>query len=79
VQGRRRLHLIRTGLLCSGQCACGGNTPINVAGEARFQASIAGLDFMDCPCSAPPPVRCVANRCTECDFGSQAPGCADGG
>lgn len=71
--------LIITGLVCSGQCGCGGNTPVNVAGGARFKAAVAGIDFLACPCVAAPPVRCMANRCTECDFGTQAPACRDGG
>jgi hypothetical protein len=57
--------LIRTGLVCSGECGCAGNTPVNVAGVPRFEASIAGIKFAACPCIAPPPVRCVAGRCTE--------------
>jgi hypothetical protein len=66
---------IRSGLVCSGGCDCGGDTPINVSGEARYEASIAGLELTACPCPMSPPVRCVAQRCTVCANGPPDAGC----
>jgi hypothetical protein len=56
---------IRSGLVCAGACNCGGDSPINVDGEARYQATVASLSFPStCLCPPPTPVRCVAKRCT---------------
>jgi hypothetical protein len=70
--------VIRSGQVCSGGCDCGGDTPINVSGEARYEATIAGLHLEACPCPSGPLVRCIAQRCTACSFGPPDAGC-DGG
>jgi hypothetical protein len=71
---------ISAGLLCSGNCACGGST-INVDGQARYDQEIAPIDFGLCPCPAEGVPRCVTGKCTLCgSLGqNQPPGCPDGG
>jgi hypothetical protein len=70
---------ITAGVVCSGQCACGGST-INVDGQARYEAAVAPVDTLGCPCPPDGITRCLQNHCTLCGFGpNQPPGCGDGG
>jgi hypothetical protein len=70
---------ITSGRICTGDCACGGSV-INVSGEARYQATIAGVMTEACPCVADGVPTCVQNQCILCTFGPNAPpGCPDGG
>jgi len=71
---------VTTGVLCTGQCACGG-TPINVDGQATYDAEVAPLGTgTACPCPPDGVTRCLQNQCTLCGFGPNQPaGCPDGG
>jgi hypothetical protein len=70
---------ITAGVLCTGQCDCGGST-INVDGQARYEAAVAPVRFEDCPCAFGGPLRCIQNQCTRCAVGSNdPPGCSDDG
>jgi hypothetical protein len=53
---------IRTGEVCSGQCACGGS-PVNVREQSRYDQAIADIMFAGCFC--PPEVvpSCFENKC----------------
>ncbi len=72
---------VTPGVICTGQCACGG-AAINTAGLAEYKQAIQSVQAADCPCVAPTPVpepRCVQNECILCSSGSNSPGCPDGG
>ena len=49
--------LIQTGEVCSGQCACGGS-PVNVAGQSRYDQATSGIAFGHCGCPAEFPIEC---------------------
>lgn len=71
--------LLPEGQVCSGNCECGGS-PVNRSGEAAFQMLTAGITFAQCPCVAPPPIRCVMGTCAQCAYGSDGGAvCGDGG
>jgi hypothetical protein len=68
---------VTSGRICTGGCACGGST-INADGEARYQATVAGVQTLACPCPADGIPRCIQNHCTLCGFGPNQPaGCGD--
>jgi hypothetical protein len=67
--------LIRTGEVCGATCDCGAS-PINVSGEAKYEAAISGIKFEDCPCISAGPLGCSGGKCTVCS-GPKA--CPDGG
>jgi hypothetical protein len=71
--------IITAGQYCPNICTC-GNATINVAGEGRYRAQIAGIPTTACPCAFPGTPRCVQGTCTICTFGPGSPaGCPDGG
>jgi hypothetical protein len=71
--------LVTTGILCSGGCAC-GDTPINNASLAAYEALTSSIMLEGCPCSDPGQPTCIQGTCTLCSFGpNQPPGCGDGG
>jgi hypothetical protein len=70
---------VTSGQICTGGCACGGSA-INVDGEARYEAAVASVQTLACPCPADGVPRCIQNRCTLCGVGpNQPPGCGPGG
>jgi hypothetical protein len=69
---------ITAGQICTGGCACGGTT-INVSGQARYEAAVAGIQTGACPCPASGMPTCIANQCVLCFWNSSTPGCPDGG
>jgi len=71
--------LVSTGVLCSGGCAC-GDTPINNASFATYEALTSSIMFEGCPCPDAGQPTCIQGTCTLCSFGpNQPPGCGDGG
>jgi hypothetical protein len=72
-------NLVRTGLVCSGQCSC-GDTPVNNAASSQIQSELAGLTLEACPCAFPGQAECIQGTCTLCGPGPNQPaGCGDGG
>jgi len=70
---------VTAGVVCTGQCACGGSL-INVDEQSRYDAAIAGVQTEGCPCPPDGIARCLQDHCTLCGFGpNQPPGCGDGG
>lgn len=60
--------LIETGVVCSGQCACGG-TPVSASEQSSYEQATSGIKFSACPCAAEFPIECrqigqgVGNTC----------------
>ena len=69
---------VTPGVICTGGCACGG-AAINMAGLAEYDQAIQSVQTAACPCAAGGTPRCVQNACILCPFGSNSPGCPDGG
>lgn len=69
--------LIEVGTHCStDSCGCGGTTPINVDGQARYESAVAGITcsgpVLGCPFFGN--ARCIQNQCTLCGPGPNQPG-----
>jgi hypothetical protein len=59
--------------VCSPSCFCGGAT-INIDGAARYNAAIAGIQNLGCPCAAEPFPACSSNhQCIICIGGPHDP------
>jgi len=70
---------VTAGMLCSGECACGGSL-INVDGQARYAQAVASIVSAACGCPTAGVPTCVQDRCVFCGIpGYEAPGCPDGG
>jgi hypothetical protein len=55
--------LVRGGEVCSGECDCGGTSPINVGAYPAYQNDLTGVVLEACPCPPPPPVVCMGGTC----------------
>jgi hypothetical protein len=67
--------LLTGGQVCSGNCDCGG-TPVNISGQAAYQAALGSIQLGECPCPYTGTPRCVQSQCTLCGIGpNQPPGC----
>lgn len=66
--------VVTDGMVCTGECACGGSL-INVDGQARYEQATAGIVPAVCSCPAWGEPTCVQDRCVFC----LEPGCGDGG
>lgn len=80
--------LVGSGQVCPGQCGCGGQTPVSLAGVAAWQAATSGLALTACPCADLGEARCFEHTCRYCSLvpnqgGNSWPECgsdgADGG
>jgi hypothetical protein len=60
---------ITSGTICNGICECGGSV-INVDGQARYQAQVAGITTSGCPCAYPGSPKCVNHTCALCEPGA---------
>lgn len=60
---------ITSGTICNGSCECGGSA-ININGQARYQAQVAGITPSGCPCFDGGKPTCVNHTCTLCTPGS---------
>jgi len=69
---------ISSGVICPGACSCGGSV-INASGEARYRATVGGLQTGECPCPYFGAPTCVGGQCVLCFPGSTTPGCPDAG
>jgi hypothetical protein len=71
---------VTAGLICDGDCLCGGSAAINVDGQARYEATIAPVQQAACECPVSGAPRCIARQCTLCGPGTNPfHECPDGG
>ena len=69
---------VTAGMVCTGECACGGSL-INVDGQARYNQATTAIVSAMCACPTWGEPYCVQNRCAFCLGPNQAAGCPDGG
>ena len=67
--------LITAGLICDGDCACGG-AAVNVSGQARYQSAISSIQLGLCGCPEEGVPECLDHVCTLCSgLPSDPPAC----
>jgi hypothetical protein len=49
--------------VCPGDGTCGGEIPVNVAAESRYESATGNVRRTSVQCGAPSPVRCVNDVC----------------
>ncbi len=64
--------VIGTGDVCSGSCDC-PDTPVNVSGQAQYNAAIAGIKFGMCGCPVRGSLACLGGMCALCGLPGQPP------
>jgi hypothetical protein len=71
--------VVRTGEVCTGECAC-GDIPVNAGAAARFETESTPLTFLGCSC-AYHDVHCLTGQCTLCgpDIPNRPAACSDAG
>jgi hypothetical protein len=60
---------ITSGLICQGNCSCGGST-INQSGQSRYDQAINSIVTEDCPCSFNGGPKCLQGECVMCNTAS---------
>jgi hypothetical protein len=55
---------ISSGQICSGECACGGQSAVNVSEGSRYDQALSSIQLAECFCPAGPEPQCVNNTCT---------------
>jgi hypothetical protein len=58
--------VIRTGAVCDGQCSCGGDSPINVSGQAQYASQTSVVSLEPCHCAEEGYTQCLSNQCVFC-------------
>ena len=69
---------ITAGMVCTGECECGGAL-INVDGQARYDQAISAIVPPMCACPTWGNPTCAGGRCVYCGITPSQPGCPDGG
>src|SRR5580704_16862607 len=54
---------ITSGLICEGNCSCGGSA-INQSGQSRYDEAINSIVTGDCPCNFTGAPKCLQGECT---------------
>ena len=67
---------ILAGEVCSGSCDCFGPA-VSASEQSRFDQAISGIEFADCPCVSPGPLKCLVGTCVLCGY--KGASCPDAG
>jgi hypothetical protein len=67
--------LVPSGVVCTGNCDCGGS-PVSASEQSRIDQALSGITLEQCPCPASTPPQCLNGTCAVCDGpGNESPGC----